>query len=196
MVESELRAADNVAKRSRRRKKRRTTEVSDSSDSSSSSSDAGEEVDNNVGETLENAYQLSEDESEDVQMADVNEKPEREVLSENTRESLDKIPFTRTELNGKATRNSDDTSMNLQRVNEAIDDAKQKIRESQDGPHSTSQLKNSYLELLFENYGDDINSLRDAPDFTSNSLVMIAQVLKDGSSMFDVETLKTMLENK
>ncbi|CAR25854.1 hypothetical protein ZYGR_0A04260 [Zygosaccharomyces rouxii] len=195
MVESDIRAADNVAKKSRRRKKRRTTEVSDSSDSSDSSSEEETKAsDTGAGEALQAAYQLSED--EDEKMPDASAKPERETLSRNTKESLNNIPFTRTELNGKSTRNNDDVSMDLQRVNEAINDAKQKIRESKEESQSTSQLKNSYLELLFENYGDDINSLRDAPDFTSNSLIMIAQVLKDGSSMFDVETLKTMLETK
>lgn len=195
MVESDLRTAENIAKKSRRRKKRRTTEVSDSSDSSDSSSEGDAQgSDTGIKDAPQTEYGLSDD--EDVEIPDASSKAGSEVLSETTKESLSKIPFTRTELNDKSTRNNDDVSMDLQRVNEAIDDAKQKIHESKEESQATLHLKNSYLELLFENYGDDINSLRDAPDFTSNSLVMIAQVLKDGSSMFDVETLKTMLETK
>ena len=50
--------------------------------------------------------------------------------------------------------------------------------------------------MLFQNYGEDINSLRNAPDFTNKSLVLLANVLKDGSKMFDVDTLKTIVESK
>ncbi|GCE98272.1 ribosome assembly protein 3 [Zygosaccharomyces mellis] len=195
MVESDLRTAENIAKKSKRRKKRRTTEVSDSSDSSDSSSEGeAQGSDTGIKDAPQAEYGLSED--EDLEIPDTSSKAGSDVLSGVAKESLSKIPFTRTELNDKSTRNNDDVSMDLQRVNEAIDDAKQKIHESKEESQAASHLKNSYLELLFENYGDDINSLRDAPDFTSNSLVMIAQVLKDGSSMFDVETLKTMLETK
>ena len=39
-----------------------------------------------------------------------------------------------------------------------------------------------------------MNELRQAPDFTNKTLVMLANVLKDGGDMFDVETLKTVVE--
>lgn len=61
---------------------------------------------------------------------------------------------------------------------------------------NSNELKKDYLSLIFQNYGDDIDKLREAPDFTAKSLSLLANVLKDGSSMFDEDTLKTIFENK
>ncbi|EDO16625.1 hypothetical protein Kpol_529p5 [Vanderwaltozyma polyspora DSM 70294] len=58
------------------------------------------------------------------------------------------------------------------------------------------ELKNKYLSLIFENFGDDINKLREAPDFKNKTLSLLANVLKEGSEMFDEETLRTILETK
>lgn len=190
MVQSDIRASDNIAKKSRRRKKRRTTEVSDSSSSSSE-----DESETGVGEALGDIYTLSEDEAPNEEVVNAGTQ-DRETLSEGTKDALTRIPFTKTELTEKSQRNNDDNPADLRRVAEVIEDAKQRMRETQDDLIASSDLKNSYLEILFENYGDDINSLREAPDFTNNSLVMLAHVLKDGSAMFDVETFKTMLETK
>ncbi|AQZ17364.1 RSA3 (YLR221C) [Zygosaccharomyces parabailii] len=201
MVKSEIRASDNIAKKSRRRKKRRTTEVSDTS----SSSEAEVESDAGVGAALADVYALSEDEVSDLEEVDawvanaeVNNAgiQDRETLSEDTKSALNRIPFTKTKLTEKSQRDNNDSPADLERVGEAIEEAKQQMRETQEELVANSDLKNSYLELLFENFGDDINSLRSAPDFTNNSLVMLAHLLKDGAAMFDVETLKTMLETK
>ncbi|SJM83539.1 uncharacterized protein ZBIST_1130 [Zygosaccharomyces bailii] len=201
MVKSEIRASDNIAKKSRRRKKRRTTEVSDTS----SSSEAEIESDAGVGAALADVYALSEDEVSDLEEVDARVTnvgvtdagiQNRETLSEDTKTALSRIPFTKTKLTEKSQRDSNESPADLKRVGEAIEEAKQQMRETQEELVANAGLKNSYLELLFENFGDDINSLRSAPDFTNNSLVMLAHLLKDGASMFDVESLKTMLETK
>lgn len=171
----------------------------------SSSSEVEVESDAGVGAALTDVYALSENEVSDLEEVDarvanagVNDAgiQDRETLSEDTKSALSRIPFVKTKLTEKSQRDSNDSPADLKRVGEAIEEAKQQMRETQEELVANSDLKNSYLELLFENFGDDINSLRSAPDFTNNSLVMLAHLLKDGAAMFDVETLKTMLETK
>ncbi|CAL9732745.1 ribosome assembly protein 3 [Monosporozyma unispora] len=191
----------NNAKKSRRRKKRRTADVSDSSDSDSSSGSDNEIHDEDV--VMEDQDQqpveqhlsdieLSDDES--VKKVEHND----ELLSQVTKEKLANIPFTTTELTERFNQNHKyDVNHNtdFKKVSETIKDTTAVI--NKDTPKATNaDLQNEYLGMLFQNYGDDINSLRDAPDFTNKSLVLLANVLKDGSKMFDVDTLKTIVGSK
>lgn len=59
-----------------------------------------------------------------------------------------------------------------------------------------TELREEYLNLLFENYGDDINRLRAAPDFTNKSLSILADALQEGIGMFDIGELELVLKNK
>ncbi len=53
----------------------------------------------------------------------------------------------------------------------------------------------SFWLKYFKNYSDDINSLRESNDFNSkHSLTLLANLLKNGASMFDKETLDKHLE--
>jgi ribosome assembly protein 3 len=46
---------------------------------------------------------------------------------------------------------------------------------------------------MFENYGEDINNLRNASDFNERSLSILANALKNGGNIFDEETLKAVV---
>lgn len=209
MVEDKIGALNNVAKKSNRRKKRRTVDISDSSSSSASEVESEAEI-KIVNSVLNEDIELTDSDAplEDEPAEQLEKGNVSEQLNDETRDKLNSIAFTRTEIteqNNFDQKNSKANTIDLKRVNETIEEAKLKFatladQEKHDvihgGASSTSELKNSYLELMFENYGEDINSLRKAPDFTNKSLVMLANVLKDGSAMFDVETLKAILESK
>ncbi|CAL9738238.1 ribosome assembly protein 3 [Monosporozyma servazzii] len=188
------------AKKSRRRKKRRTADLSDSSDSDSSAASDNEvqkdvvmeDIDEQPAEQPMSDIELSDDES--AKKAVHND----ELLTQDTKEKLANIPFTTTELTERFSQNHRyDVNHNtdLKNVDETIKSATAVI--NKDTSKSISaDLQNEYLGMLFQNYGDDISSLREAPDFTNKSLVLLANVLKDGSKMFDANTLKTIVESK
>lgn len=195
MSEGEVRAAKSVAKKSRRRKKRRTVDVSDSSDSDSSSgSESGKE-----SKTVEVVVEEDEDialTDDEAVVKEVDAKTDViETLDNATQAKLKAIPFTTTELTERVDYNKGQ-SADLTKVKQKLQDDRHKLDAaltSQGEDKTSAEIKNKYLGLMFENYGEDINSLREAPDFTNKSLVMLANVLKDGTGMFDVDTLKTVL---
>lgn len=194
-------AAKKNNKKSRRRKKRRTEDFSDSSSSSDSSDNemnTVDDVDVEMGEV-----QAEEEENKNIEenliMKNV---VENEKLNEEIRDKLDNIPFTKTKL---VERNKHNEILNLQKVEDTINSAKENVNAlNNDASNNNKNIttttigsadKNEYLSLLFKNYGDDINELRNAPDFSSNSLILLANVLKDGTGMFDEDTLKTILRD-
>ncbi|CCK67939.1 Rsa3p KNAG_0A02500 [Huiozyma naganishii CBS 8797] len=192
------------SKKSRRRKKRRTADVSDSSSSDSSDQEVLDQPTEEA--TTDAPIQVSDVELSDDDMGENAQKAATEMHDEtNMREKLSGIPFTTTELSVKTqyTNRSGaaNPELNLNKIKDTIAHANETL-DAQLGLHNGSkgsldtELKNKYLELLFENYGDDINGLKDAPDFTNKSLVLLANVLKDGSKMFDVDTLKTIVGSK
>lgn len=182
----------NNNKKSRRRKKRRTADSSDSDSDSSSSSGSDNESKLELTETLkEEEVQVS-----DVELSDEERetKTATEELSIETKEALHNISYTDSDLTRKVTssqKNEGNNIIDLNKVKETINDSREQLSKSK-----RTELKNEYLGLLFQNYGDDINTLREAPDFTNKSLILLANVLKDGSNMFDTDTLKTILESK
>ncbi|CCD25160.1 Rsa3p NDAI_0E03430 [Naumovozyma dairenensis CBS 421] len=202
----------NNNKKSRRRKKRRTADVSSDSDSSSSSSSSDNEEIITNDDNVENKDVIVSDVELSDNESSVPMKSEKaaEFLDDETKDRLNNIPFTTTDLTQRSNgqRNQEGTQVDLQKVEEAINDAKLKFSDAINERKSTingnntnaekieNDLKNQYLGLLFENYGDDINELRTAPDFTTKSLTLLANVLKEGSGMFDVNTLQTILESK
>lgn len=186
-----------AGKKSRRRKKRRTA---DSSDSESSSSD--NESDNmQIEETQENV-EISDVELSDNETSnnDSNKDQDKEGLDKETKEKLSDIPFTTTQLTQKGGNNADKkANLDLKKVGETIKQANADLKNSkiiQESGDASKNLKNEYLGLMFQNYGEDINDLRNAPDFTNKSLVLLANVLKEGSNMFETDSLKTILESK
>lgn len=193
MSQGEVRAAKSATKKSRRRKKRRTVDVSDSSDSDSSSDNDYAKEDNRSVEAVEEEdIQLTDDEAIGVE---VSKEKSVEKLDDKVRDQLNTIPFTRTELTDRND-HIKGQGADLAKVKKTLEEDSKKLSsavESQSTNKTNTENKNAYLNMMFENYGEEINSLRNAPDFTNKSLVMLANVLKDGTSMFDVDTLKTIL---
>lgn len=176
-------------KKNNRRKKRRTQDISDSSSDSENSS-----VENEVIANVEQTNEVTEPVLSDIEL----EKDE-ELSSETVNhsipidaiEKLNNVKLTTTELTGVNGFNLG--NIDLKEVSTSLNESSEKLLE---GKKDKNGLKNEYLSMLFENYGDDMNQLRNAPDFTSKSLVLLANVLKDGGNMFDLETLKTIVEDK
>lgn len=163
----------------RRRKKRRTEDFSDSSDSSSdSSSNSGDESDDankaedqdltQVLEEIDNDGDIVLDESELRLEAD---KDDFGI----TKQKLKTVILTKTALN-QSTKNID-----INQVESILENGRK-------------SLENDYLGLMFENYGEDVNALRSAPDFNQKSLTILANALKNGNNIFDEETLRAVVK--
>lgn len=185
-------AVKKSAKRKNRRKKRRTQDVSDSESSSSSSSDGEDvQVQDQDQDQVEASVEASVAEMDvDVVLSD-DELPRE--MSKDTVERLSEVKLTTSDLTG--THGIHLGNIDLQKMAGNLDASREKFQGQGKAPgQDKSGLKNEYLSMLFESYGDDMNELRQAPDFTNKTLVMLANVLKDGGDMFDVETLKTVVE--
>ena len=170
-------------KKFRRRKKRRTADISDSEPSSSAEDEIINDTINSKKNIVETKPEMELSDTEEVEKINDNIV---ETLDDETQEKLSKIPFTRIE---RTNRISGD--MNITKAQDTIQKDNDKVLELL---NDQKQLKNDYLGYLFENYGDDINKLRESPDFTTQSLGLIANVLKEGSNKFELDTLKTILE--
>lgn len=185
-------------KKSRRRKKRRTADSSDSDSSSSSDNEtATMQVDEPAEEVNVSDVELSDNES--VRKTDTPE----EILDDSTKDKLSNIHFTTTELTQRGASTGDKKgTVDLKKVEDAItagNENVQKLASAQTSfpsGKSKAALKQQYLGVMFENYGEDINKLRQAPDFTNKSLVLLANVLKEGSNMFDTDSLEAILDSK
>ncbi|QEU62572.1 Rsa3 [Kluyveromyces lactis] len=203
MSEGHIAAISKTNKRKNRRKKRRTQDVSDSSSDSSSDSENSSVEDNDTKlETMEKAAS----DVEDVALSDIDmdkeedeaalddkkaSRKEGSVLSPETVDKLNKVGLTTSDLTGNNGIHLGNIDLN--KMSATLDESSSKLLENNKDKNG---LKNQYLSMLFESYGDDMNELRNAPDFTSKTLVMLANVLKDGGDMFDLETLKTIVEDK
>ena len=185
-------------KKSRRRKKRRTADSSDSDSSSSSDNEAATmQVDEPAEEVNVSDVELSDNEG--VRKTDTPE----EILDDSTKDKLSNIHFTTTELTQRGASTGDKKgNVDLKKVEDAItagNENVQKLASAQTSfpsGKSKAALKQQYLGVMFENYGEDINKLRQAPDFTNKSLVLLANVLKEGSNMFDTDSLEAILDSK
>ncbi|AET39212.1 Rsa3p Ecym_4133 [Eremothecium cymbalariae DBVPG len=186
-------------KKSKRRKKRRTQLESDVESLSSSSSSSEEEASSSDNDPE------SEEKEDNIELSDTeltiaaNEKKDgftAEKLDDSTRSSLNNIQLTKTELSSRHVFHNTN-NVDLKAVNDIINTGETNLAMASNASgKSLGSLKNEYLNMLFEHFGEDVNQLRNAPDFTNKSLVMLANVLKDGGDMFDLETFKTILEDR
>lgn len=167
----------------RRRKKRRTEDFSDSSDSSDSSS-LSSESENELDDQPDKIGNNKESIDADGDMAvlsdtEINIAEEEELNKDpsfgNIKNKLKTVELTSTALNKGNNKN-----INLNQVENIIN-------------QGNKLLENEYLSLMFENYGDDIDQIRKAPDFNERSLTILANVLKNGNNIFDEETLKAVV---
>jgi ribosome assembly protein 3 len=54
-------------------------------------------------------------------------------------------------------------------------------------PHDEEDFSSIYLRKITAELGDDLNTVREANDFTSRSLPMLIHALKQGESCYGVE---------
>lgn len=159
--------------KSRRRKKRRTEDFSSDSDLDSSSSSGAESVANGE-ESATNKSIPDESVSKPVTIdgmdidSDV-EAPQAEVLAPEVKKQLRSIKFTTTN-------------------NQTLAEAKETVKQDR------QQLEQQFLAYMAGNFANDLDELRQKPDFTEKSIVMLAKTLQSGSNMFDSETLDALVK--
>ncbi|SCU81292.1 LAMI_0B05556g1_1 [Lachancea mirantina] len=188
MSSQSINGAKRPEKKTRRSKKRRTADFSDS-DSDSDSRSSSEPQQGNK----ELAIEKELEDASDVELSDAEAVPEEAKfmdLDAEVKQKLNDIPLTRTEA--VTSRQKNLNRVDLDRAQEKIDAGRAELGLEQ----KENELKNEYLGLLFKHYGEEVSSLREAPDFTPKSLVTMANVLKDGALMFDIDALKTVLESE
>lgn len=56
-----------------------------------------------------------------------------------------------------------------------------------------TQLENEYLAFMAGQFENDLDQLRQKPDFTASSIVILAKTLQSGANMFDSEVLEALL---
>ncbi|KAF8250076.1 hypothetical protein K440DRAFT_640245 [Wilcoxina mikolae CBS 423.85] len=151
-------------KRKRRRRNVRTADISSSSSSSdSSSSDSESEV------------EKGKDEVQEVEMEDAPPITERSESEEEEEEEEDEgiKPTTKafTEKSGRIP---------------------SPLRDLHD-PDAEAKFEEYYMRLVTEEFGDDLNELRMAPDFTDKSLPMLVLALRQGVNIYSAEDKRIVL---
>lgn len=188
-------------KRTNKKKRRTAVSSSESSSSSSSSSDSSENEDEDM------AIEVEEDANVEIsapQLSDsAKQKPKKSTLIR------DDIQISDSEINKSILQNQllldsmpISEFINLNQINTAPElkqienDINKKVEKLKNNkPVIDNATKNKFLTEVFKNYSDDINSLRESNDFNSkHSLTLLANLLKNGASMFDKETLDNILE--
>ncbi|GMM41844.1 hypothetical protein DAHU10_027540 [Hanseniaspora uvarum] len=188
-------------KRTNKKKRRTAVSSSESSSSSSSSSDSSENEDEDM------AIEVEEDANVEIsapQLSDsAKQKPKKSTLIR------DDIQISDSEINKSILQNQllldsmpISEFINLNQINTAPElkqienDINKKVEKLKNNkPVIDNASKKKFLTEVFKNYSDDINSLRESNDFNSkHSLTLLANLLKNGASMFDKETLDNILE--
>ena len=178
----------------RRRKKRRTEDFSSSSESSSSSSsdnDSDEEKIQDKDNTEAVASQsLDHDMDIDINSDVEEDKKENTKVPDNLsieqKKQLDAIPFTTTSVSRVTNTNTASalkTLPNVAETSRSIDFTKQ-------------ELNSKFLKLMTKEFGNDLDELRQKPDFNGKSLATLAKVLQSGVNMFDFDTVQALVEEE
>ena len=172
-------------KRTNKKKRRTAVSSSESSSSSSSSSDSSENEDEDM------AIEVEEDANVEIsapQLSDsAKQKPKKSTLIR------DDIQISDSEINKSILQDQINTAPELKQIENDINKKVEKLKNNK--PVIDNATKNKFLTEVFKNYSDDINSLRESNDFNSkHSLTLLANLLKNGASMFDKETLDNILE--
>lgn len=160
----------SAQKQSRRRKKRRTQDSS--SESSSDSSDHSDSETKPLPLASETAienkpnYDIDDIDIESDQEKDVVEK--NKLMPEATLKQMETIKFTTTD-------------------NIPLAEAKDQIKRDR------LELESKFLAEMATTFANELDELRQKPDFSEKSIVLLAKTLQSGSNMFDEETLEALL---
>lgn len=161
-----------------RRKKRRTEDFSLDSDSSSEDESPKTTVNENqpqlaTADAESDAIDVNVD--IDVTMAD---EPKAKQETNPKLMNLKEIPLTQTSLNlANSTTPFGNNDAAVAQI--ATDRA---------------ELTQQYLKMFASQYSNDIDELRQKPDFSEKLLVMLAKALQLGANMFDDSTLAALME--
>lgn len=122
----------------------------------------------------------SEDEQQEVEIEETNLLPPDPVgaldeIKASVSARLKQIPFT------------EDSSIKTETI-------KQQELVSQ---HSKDrdELDKTFLQLMTQQFGNDLDELRKKPDFSNESLTVLAQTLQSGSNLFDADEINELVNN-
>lgn len=179
---------NNAKRNSRRRKKRRTDFSSDLESSLSEESGNESDVDeNNDVEEKHTTIKEAVEPVKEVRISDitldqyVEQTDDVEKLTGEARrqiEELNEILSTETNVHNITidTINEQKEKLANYKKTHTRNEEKKKVSES---------VKDEYLSLMMQSYGDDLDELRKAKDLLENSLPMLANLLREGASVFE-----------
>lgn len=55
------------------------------------------------------------------------------------------------------------------------------------------ELDKTFLQLMTQQFGDDLDEFRKKPDFSNDSLMVLAQTLQSGSNLFDADEINELV---
>lgn len=159
-------------KQSRRRKKRRTQDSSsESSSDSSDHSDSEVESRQRTSAPESVTEKKPEYDIDDINIDSDQEKEDsqtKEIIPEVTLKQMEAVKFTTTE-------------------NQPLAEAKDQVKRDR------QQLESDFLSQMATTFSTELDELRQKPDFSDKSIVLLAKTLQSGSNMFDEETLEALL---
>ncbi|KAL6941531.1 hypothetical protein ACO0RG_002665 [Hanseniaspora osmophila] len=177
----------------RRNKKRRTADVTSSEDSDASSDvSLGTDSDKEDNTTTGQQSVSLQEEDADIKLSDT------EADQDKNMDNAADVEMADAQYEGRKRLNEIKLTNSLKEINGPAHSNTQTLgdynKASQNLDNLDKDLKTKFLQMTFEHYGEDVNQLRDASDFTNKSLVILANALKEGARMFDNDSLKSILE--
>ncbi|EPS39127.1 hypothetical protein H072_7038 [Dactylellina haptotyla CBS 200.50] len=205
--------SNRTATGKRRRRRKARTEVS-SSESSSSSSDS----DNNGSSSSSSSEEESEAESEPVKKAKIQDtkrvSPRSESGSaEESKSDSSSDDSSDEDMADASSESSSDDESEADSEDEGgdMEKSKPKSKPAKPAPSTTTtssipvelrdittsmtekQFEEYYLKKLTEEFGDDLNSVRQSKDFTDRSLPVLVRALKGGVKGFSEDEMAAVL---
>lgn len=188
-VRNEIIDSNKNSNSRRRRKKRRTEDFS--SDSSDSSASSSSDRDEGYNDFSTNDSAATKQAKADLNVDSENEEEAQEGKDYDKAAEVATMPIT-----NEVRKSLTEIGPNFDTIEKnSKNNAGFSIREAEANVSKESEdLEKRYLALMTSTFADDVDELRKMPDFTSNSLVILAKALQSGSNMFDEQTLTEILK--
>ncbi|ODV88246.1 hypothetical protein CANARDRAFT_20958 [[Candida] arabinofermentans NRRL YB-2248] len=204
MSDAQIKNKITKSKKSSRRskKKRRTEDFSSDSSSSSDSSDS----ENESKDTQQDTTKIQQQQQQQQQPN--KEDDEDELMHDSNDLNIDGLNLPKLANSNITIDDLDNTKLNLRKIDNLtnltqietglinnsgkinLNSSKVKINETRE------VLLNTYLTKMLNNYGDDLDELRQKKDFNGSiSLNLLAKLLKESGNIFDDEILKNLVDN-
>lgn len=184
-------AIDSNKNSRKRRKKRRTEDFSSDSSESSASSSSDQNEDYNDDDFSTTYSATTKQTNADLNVDSENEEERQEGTDHDKASEVATMPIT-----NEVRKSLAEIRPNFDTIEKnSKNNANFNIREAEANISKESEeLEKKYLTLMTSTFADDVDELRKKPDFTSNSLVILAKALQSGSNMFDEQTLNEILK--